>query len=173
MRNYFTVSKASWLEEIEHREIPFKVVKPGGVNVYIPKILVTGPYNAGKTSFIHSVSVKAVSVDRAGTTVALDHGKVMYHGLLADLFGTPGQERFDPLLKMLGGEALGVIIVIDATNPKSFPRAKEMLHLTHAENLPAVLAANKADLKGALKPGEIREKMKLPKEIPIVPVVAE
>jgi len=173
VRNYFTVSKASWLGKTQHREIPFKIVKPGGVNVYIPKILVTGPFNAGKTSFIHSASVKAVSVDRLGTTVALDHGKVKYQGILADLFGTPGQERFDPLLEMLGGEALGVIIVVDATNPKSFSRAKEMLQLTHAENLPAVIAANKADLKGALKPDEIREKMKLPKEMPIVSVVAE
>ena len=173
VRNYFTVTKASWLGKITPREIPFKVLKPGGVKVYIPKILVTGPYNAGKTSFIHSASVKAVSVDRLGTTVALDHGKVMYQGTLADLFGTPGQERFDPLLEMLGGEALGVIIVIDATNPKSFPRAKEMLHLTHAENLPAVIVANKADMKGALKQEEIREKMKLSKDIPIMPIVAE
>jgi len=74
LRNYFTVSKAAWLKQIKKREIPFKILKPGGVKVYIPKILVTGPFKAGKTSFIHSASVKAVSVDRVGTTVALDHG---------------------------------------------------------------------------------------------------
>lgn len=173
VRNYFTVSKASWLKQPPKSEIPFKVLKPGGVHVYVPKILVTGPYSAGKTSFVHSASVKAVSVDRLGTTVALDHGKVLYQGMLADLFGTPGQERFDPILEMLGGEALGVIIVLDSTAPETFTRAKEMLQLTKTGNLPAVIVANKANLKGALSAEDIRNKMSVGKEVPIIPVVAQ
>jgi len=173
LRNYFTVSKAKWLKKIEKVEIPFKIIKPGGIKVYIPKILVTGPFNAGKTSFIHSASTKAVSVDRFGTTIALDHGHVNYKGFAADLFGTPGQERFDPILEYLGGESLGVIIVVDSTKPDSFSRAKDMLEKANAVGLPSVLVANKADLKDALKPEQIRKKMKLPKEIPIVPIVAQ
>jgi len=173
LRNYFTVSKAKWLKKLKKIEIPFKVTKPGGIKVYIPKILVTGPFNAGKTSFIHSASTKAVSVDRFGTTIALDHGHIDYNGFAADVFGTPGQERFDPILEYLGGESLGVIIVVDSTNPQGFARAKIMLEKTKTEGLPSVIVANKANLKGALKPKEIREKMKLPQEIPIIPVVAQ
>lgn len=173
LRNYFTVAKARWLKKLKKIEIPFKITKPGGIKIYIPKILVTGPYNSGKSSFVHSASTKAVSVDRFGTTIALDHGHVNYKGFAADLFGTPGQERFDPILEYLGGESIGVVVVIDSTEPKSFPRAKDMLELTKTTGLPAVLAANKADLKGALKPEQIRKKMKLPKEIPIIPVTAQ
>ncbi|MCK4589864.1 MAG: GTP-binding protein [Nanoarchaeota archaeon] len=173
LRNYFTISKAKWLKQIKPVEIPFKVTKPGGIKVYIPKILVTGPFNAGKTSFVHSASIKAVSVDRFGTTVALDHGHVDYHGFAADLFGTPGQERFDPILKHLGGESIGVIIVVDSTKPEDFVRAKHMLELTKTTGLPSIIVANKANLKGALKPAEIRSKMKLSKEIPIIPLVAQ
>lgn len=173
LRNYFTVSKAGWIKEIKKIDIPFKITKPGGVKVYIPKILVTGPYDAGKTSFVHSASTKAVSVDRIGTTVALDHGHVDHKGFSVDLWGTPGQERFDPILELLGGESLGVVVVIDSTNPKGFARAKDMLEMTKTQGLPSVIAANKANLKGALKPSEIRKKMKLPKEIPIVSVVAD
>src|SRR3989338_4612377 len=92
LRNYFGVSKASWLKELNQKEVPFKILVPGGIVTYLPKILVTGPYHAGKSSFIHSASIKAVSVNRLGTTVALDHGHVMHNGTLADLFGTPGQE---------------------------------------------------------------------------------
>ncbi len=173
LRNYFTVSKANWLKQIKKQDIPFKITRPGGVKVYIPKVLVTGPYNAGKTSFIHSASTKAVSVDRLGTTVALDHGHVDFKGFSVDLWGTPGQERFDPIMELLGSESLGVIVVIDSTNPKGFARAKQMLEITKTQGLPSVIAANKTDLKGALKLSEIRKKMKIPKEIPIVPVIAE
>jgi len=173
LRNYFTVSRADWLKKIKKQEIPFKVTKPGGVKIYIPKILVTGPYHAGKTSFIHSASTKAVSVNRLGTTVALDHGHVDFNGFAVDLWGTPGQERFDPILELLGSESLGVVIVVDSTNPAGFARAKEMIEKTKTEGLPSVIAANKSNLKGALKPDEIRKKMKLPDEIPIVPVVAD
>jgi hypothetical protein len=167
-RTFFSVSKGAKTT----RDIPFKVLKPGGVRVYIPKILVTGPYCAGKTSFIHSASTRAVSVDRFGTTIALDHGHVDYKGFAADLFGTPGQERFDPILKLLGGESLGVIIVIDSSAPETFARAKQMMSITKTEGLPAIIVANKADFKGALKPAEIRRRMNLPKDIPIFPVVA-
>lgn len=172
LRNYFHVAKASWLEKLEKKEIPFKIIKPGGVYVYIPKILVTGPFNTGKTSFVHSASVKAVSVDRISTTVALDHGQVRYKGLAIDLFGTPGQERFDPILKILGPESLGVVVVIDSTDPSGFARAKEMMKKSETEGLPMIVVANKANLKGALKSEQIRKKMKLPKKVPIIPVVA-
>jgi len=172
LREYFTVSKIKGGKPVK-RGIPFKIVLPGGVRIYIPKILVTGPFNAGKTSFIHSASTRAVSVDRFGTTIALDHGHVDHAGFAVDLFGTPGQERFDPILKLLGGEALGVILVIDSTNQGGFFRAKEMLEKTRTQGLPTVVVANKANLKGSLSVNEIRKKMKLPKDIPMVPVVAQ
>lgn len=168
---YYEISKIDWGVPRESKLL-FRISKPGGVRVYIPKILVTGPFHAGKTTFIHALSTRAVSVDRLGTTIALDHGHVDHKGISADIFGTPGQERFDPLLELLGGEAMGVILVIDSTQPKTFPRAREMLEKTKTHGLPVVVAANKQDLKDALPPEEIRKQMKLPKEIPIVPVVA-
>jgi hypothetical protein len=173
LRKYFSVLKANWVKNLVVKDIPFKVIRPGGVRVYIPKILVTGPYHAGKTSFVQSASIRAVSVNRVGTTIALDFGHVDLKGFAVDIFGTPGQERFDPLLEMLGRESFGVILVIDSTNPESFVRAKEMLEKTKTKGLPIVIAANKADLAGALPPEKIRSKMNLPKGIPIIPVTAE
>jgi len=156
-----------------HRDIPFRVFSPGGVKVYIPKLLVTGPFHAGKTSFIHSLSEHPVSVNRLGTTIALDFGHANINGFSVDLFGTPGQQRFDPILKLLGGEALGVVLVVDSTKPGDFSRAKEMLALTKTAGLPVVIAANKANLKGALSIAQIRKKMNLPAEYTILPVVAD
>jgi len=174
LREYFTVPKVSWDGKSKRKvKVPFKIISPGGVRVYIPKILVIGPYNAGKSSFVHSASKRAVSVERVGTTIALDHGHVDYAGFSVDLFGSPGQERFDPILELLGGEALGAIVIVDSTDPSSFPRAKEMLKKSRSIGLPYVIGANKANLKGALKPEAIREKMNLPKDVPIIPIIAK
>jgi len=169
---YYGILKADWVD-VENVAVLFRLVRPGGVRAYIPKILVTGPFNAGKSSFVHSISNKAVSVDRLGTTVALDHGHVEYKGFSIDIFGTPGQERFDPLLKVLGREALGVILVVDSTQPKTFPRAKQMLEATTRFGLPYVIAANKQDMPSTLSPEEIRKKMALPDSVPIIPTVAK
>ncbi|RLI71778.1 hypothetical protein DRO97_09525 [Archaeoglobales archaeon] len=168
---YYGLIKLDW-KEVKGKSVLFKLVKPGGIKAYIPKILVTGPFNAGKTSFVHAISTKAVSVDRLGTTVALDHGHVDYKGFSIDIFGTPGQERFDPILKLLGGEALGVILVIDSTKPEDFPRAKQMLETTTKFGLPYVIAANKKDLPNALDVKEIRKKLAPSNGVPIIPCSA-
>jgi len=168
--------KADWTE-VEERPIMCTILKPGGLMVYIPKLLITGPYNAGKTSFMQSLATRSVSVDRKAlekfpTTVALDIGHVDYKTFSTDLFGTPGQERFDLLLKPLGEEAVGVFVVIDSTDPKTFSRAKEMVQKCYVESLPQVVVANKQNLDGALKPEEIREKMALGHDVPVIPVRA-
>ena len=168
---YFGVSKVDWAE-VKRRSMLFKVLRPTGIRVYIPKILVTGAYNSGKSTFIHAISSRAVSVDRLGTTVAMDHGRIDHKGFAADIFGTPGQERFDPILKMLSGEAMGVFLVVDSSKPMDFVRAKQMLETTRAHGLPYVIVANKQDLPDALSVDETRERMKVPKSVPIIPTVA-
>jgi len=151
--------------------IPIKKVVTGGVRGYIPKILVTGPFHAGKTTIVHTLSTRAVSVQRMGTTVALDFGHVAHKGFTLDLFGTVGQPRFDPILKQLGSESLGAIVVVDSTKPEEFPRAKEMMQKAGVYGLPYVVAANKQDLPAALSVEEIRKKMNITDEVPIVKTV--
>jgi len=165
---YYGILKADWLEKAKGN-LMFKIAEPGGVKAFIPKILVTGPFNAGKSTFVRSLSTRSVSVDRMGTTVALDKGHIEYEDITADIFGTPGQERFDPILKFIANEAMGVFLIIDSTKPESFPRAKSMLEKTRAKGLPLIVVANKQDIKNALSIEEIREKMKLPESIEIVP----
>jgi uncharacterized protein len=171
-RQYFGVTKLLGSSISEKHAIPFSILKPGGIKIYIPKILVTGPFNAGKSSFIHSVSERAVSVDRLGTTIALDHGHVKYKDFAVDLFGTPGQQRFDPILKLLGGEAFGVIVIVSAVDPQGYPRALEMLKIAQVYGLPVVFAANKADLRGALSPKQVKVRMNL-KDYDVIPITAK
>lgn len=166
-----TVSKSQG-NIVTGRRVPIHFVKPGGLRGYVPKILVTGPYHAGKTTLVHTLSTRAVSVQRLETTVALDFGHVDYRGYSLDLFGTAGQPRFDPLLKLLGGEALGVVVVVDSTKPEDFPRAVEMIHKAGVFGLPYVVMANKQDLSNALTVEQVRERMKIPQQIKVFGTVA-
>ncbi|NIP34846.1 MAG: GTP-binding protein, partial [Thermoplasmata archaeon] len=86
-----------------------------------------------------------------------DHGYLDYKGFAADVYGTPGQEKFDPILEFLAEEAVGVILVVDATKPETFERARRMLTLTSGYALPLVVAANFTDLDEALTPDQVRE----------------
>lgn len=147
----------------------YTALRPGGVHVYIPKVLVTGPFNSGKSTFIHDASDDAVSVDRLGTTVALDRGRVRVDGVRVDLFGTPGQARFDPLLETLRKQALGVVLLVDSSRPETFARAQEMLRQVWRSGLPAIVAANKQDLRGALTPEEVARRLQTPANVPVVP----
>lgn len=170
----FMVAHSDWSKPPETMVL-FFVVQPGGVKVYVPKILVTGPYNSGKSTFVKSISTKAVSVDRKAlsafpTTIAMDIGHLEYKGFMADIFGTPGQERFDLILDVLSREAVGAFILVDSTAPETFARAKEMIRKTRAEAIPKVVVANKQDLPGALSPEDIRARMKLGGDVPIIPV---
>ncbi|MFZ3060097.1 MAG: ATPase domain-containing protein [Candidatus Methanoperedens sp.] len=169
---YFGILKSDWTKETK-KSMLFRVLRPGGIKLFIPKILVTGPFDAGKSTFVHALSTRAISVDRLGTTIAMDHGHVDYKGFSADIFGTPGQERFDPIIKLLSGESMGVILVVDSTNPADFVRAKHMLDITKSYGLPYVVVANKQDMPGALTPEEIREQFNLPDDVPVVSAVAK
>jgi small GTP-binding protein len=169
----FMVTSASWKHPSSNMVL-FFVLQPGGVKIYIPKILVTGPYNAGKSSFVKTISKESVSVDRMAlekfpTTIAMDIGHLDHKGFVADIFGTPGQERFDLMLDVLAKEAVGAFILVDSSAPQTFARAKEMINKTQAEAIPKIIVANKQDLPGALPPEEIREIMKLDRSIPIIP----
>jgi uncharacterized protein len=171
----FMVTSASWPHP-KNNMVLFFVLQPGGVKIYIPKILVTGPFNAGKSSFVELISEKSVSVDRMAlekfpTTIAMDIGHVDHDGFVADIFGTPGQERFDLMLDVLAKEAVGAFILVDSSAPQTFGRAKEMINKTQAEAIPKIIVANKQDLPGALSPEKIREAMKLDKDIPIIPTI--
>ncbi len=144
--------------EIETK-VPFDIT-PSGLVMYIPKILVTGPYNAGKSTTVQNMSESSVSVDRLGTTVALDHGKVEKHGLKADLFGTPGQERFDWALDFLGESMFGCFIIMDARDP-DYDRAKDMRRRLKSKGIPTIVLANFQNKDGAIPPRDIEDEIKL------------
>lgn len=150
---------------------PYTFKELVGLTVYFPRILVTGPFNAGKSTVVRTLCDNAVSVDSMGTTVAFDYGNISVSGFEAEVFGTPGQERFDFIFKTFSREVNGVLLVVDATHAEDFSRARQILELV-GRKAPLVVLANKSDLPGAMAPDEIREGLGLPEDTPVVPTVA-
>ncbi len=144
----------------------------GLVQVYVPKIVVTGPADAGKSTFVHAVCDHAVSAERMGATVALDRGTIDRQGLHVDMFGTPGQERFDPMVGPILANAVGVILMVDASEPASFERASYMLRRSWREGIQVIVAANKQDIEGALTPQEVAERLGVPPGTEVMPCTA-
>lgn len=157
-RQKLEIKKADW-NNVEGKKFEFKIFKPEGIRIYIPKISVIGPFQAGKTTFIKAISKNFTPVERLGATVGVEHGTVDYKEYRAEIFGIPGQERFLPLLDKLGSSSKGVFLVIDATKPQEFHLAKKMLE--RFSNVPYVVVANKQDLPGALKKEEIKTRLNL------------
>ena len=92
------------------------------------KILITGTMGSGKTTAIAAISeVPPLMTDvqnndtsnsKLTTTVGLDYGELSLDG--GDklrIYGTPGQERFAFMWKVLAKGALGLIILVDNSRP--------------------------------------------------------
>jgi hypothetical protein len=144
------------------------------------KIVVTGPFNSGKTEFIRTISeIEVVTTERKitnplvavkeETTVAMDFGRVTLGDKLLHLFGTPGQSRFDFMWEVLSKEMQGFIVLADSTTPESFDEVERMLKLFQQYvAAPYLVVANKQDLEGALSPKEIQKALKVEKVLPCV-----
>ena len=163
------IKKIDWDGKVG-RMLYFKIFKPEGIKIYIPKILLVGPFKSGKTTFLKAISKNFVPVERLGATVGVEYGMVDYKGYRAELFGIPGREEFMPLLEKLGGSSMGAIILIDSTNPYGFDSAKKLIK--RFENMPYVIVANKQDLPNALPEEEIRRRLQISYDVPIIKTIA-
>ncbi len=149
------------------------------------KIVVTGPFNAGKTEFIRSVSeIDVVNTERKissaaekvkeTTTVAMDFGSITVdEDLVLYLFGTPGQKRFDFMWEILSEGMLGFVVMLDSTRPETFREARSILETFRKyAQTPFVVAANKQDSKDAWEIEDLRIALRLDDRIKIIPCVA-
>lgn len=126
---------------------------------HVFKILITGPFGAGKTTLIQAVSqtpVVETDVDATGvesivkerTTVAMDFGTYTLDegDVQLLLFGTPGQERFSFMTDIMKGDVDVVISVLDAEATHSYAEAgAAMRRLLKDLRVPLVVAVNRCD----------------------------
>ncbi len=127
----------------------------GAVTAPTLTVVVTGPYGAGKTTFIQTLSDTAVTRaepraaldldDDDPAALAMDVGRMhVDDGLDVELLGTAGHPRLDPLWAALGEGTLGVVIMVDDTRPDSFDEVADVIEQVEAaSDLPWILLVNK------------------------------
>jgi small GTP-binding protein len=153
--------------------------KHGGTAV---KIVVTGPFSAGKTTLIRTISeITVLSTEKditdstrsrkAETTVAMDFGRITIdRDLVLYLFGTPGQDRFDFMWEILGEGMLGYILLVDSERQDSLDEAVGILAaFRKMARVPFVVALNRST---GVRPDEeqkVRDVLALDEEVAVVP----
>jgi small GTP-binding protein len=150
-------------------------------------MVITGPFSAGKTQFISSISeIDVVSTEsklssdaekkeKDNTTVAMDFGRITVdEDLVLYLFGTPGQRRFDFMWEILAEGMLGFVVMVDSTKPETFREAKSILETFRAyAPTPYVVAANKQDHPDAWSTDDLRIALRIEEGVKLLPCVAK
>ncbi|OBI71487.1 ATP/GTP-binding protein [Mycobacterium sp. E740] len=153
------------------------------------KIVVSGGFGSGKTTFVGAVSEimplrteALVTTASAGvdgleatpqkntTTVAMDFGRItLAEDLVLYLFGTPGQRRFWFMWDDLVRGAIGAIILVDVRRLQDSFAAVDFFE---ARRLPFLIAINQFDGAPRHPVAAVRKALAVPERVPVITVDA-
>ena len=159
--------------------------RSGGGRVQRPlKIVITGPFAAGKTTLIKTISeVAIVGTERdvtdetksvkQRTTVAMDFGRLTFaDDLSLFLFGTPGQRRFEVMWEILSEGMIGFILLVNASDERSVEEGSHILdQFRQYAEVPYVIGVSHLDQQADAPEvvfGRIRQALEVPETVEVI-----
>lgn len=122
------------------------------------KIVFSGTTGAGKTTAIAAISeippVKTDvlntddTLDKTYTTVGLDYGELtLPNNERLRLFGTPGQERFEFMWRIVVRDALGLVILVDNSRASPLEDLSLYVHAFRSalDSVPCVIGVGRTE----------------------------
>src|SRR5687768_903722 len=161
--------------------------RSGGGRVQRPlKIVVTGPFAAGKTTLIKTISeVAIVGTERditddtknvkQRTTVAMDFGRLTFADELSlFLFGTPGQRRFEVMWEILSEGMIGFILLVNAADERSVEEGSHILdQFRQYADVPYVIGVSHLDQQSEDHEtvfSNVRQALEVPETVEVIAV---
>ncbi|MEM7275020.1 MAG: GTP-binding protein [Actinomycetota bacterium] len=123
------------------------------------KVVVAGPFAAGKTTLIRAISDDIVGTEaptsgveaavKATTTVGMEYGtlRTSTPDFTAELnvYGVPGQRRFEFMWDIVGIGMDGLFLLVDATRPETWTESRAVgEYLQHVRPAPVLVGVNRA-----------------------------
>ena len=150
------------------------------------KIVITGPFAAGKTTLITTISeVSIVGTERdvtdetrsikTRTTVAMDFGRLSFgDDLSLFLFGTPGQRRFEVMWEILSEGMIGFICLVNAADDRSVEESSHILdQFRQYADVPYVIGVSHLDEQSEdpeVVFNKVRQALEVPETVQVIAV---
>ncbi|HEY9672871.1 MAG TPA: ATP/GTP-binding protein [Waterburya sp.] len=138
------------------------------------RLVVAGTPGAGKSTFVRTISdIEVVDTDRAATdetsllkpktTVAFDYGRFVFGTTLeVQIYGTPGQSRFNFMWDFLIQRAHTYTLLVAANRPNDFHYARQiLLFMNQRVQIPMLIGITHTDCSGACSTDEIMVRLGL------------